>query len=157
MAKYVDIEPVVKRLTSVCVTDDSFGIGMQMGINRAMEIIGEARIVEVEPVVHARWVDRPDGEYRICSNCRTGIPTFIPVKHWLRCLVCGAHMDEEGLQKCPSCGKVPDIGYACGEYFIIGSGTDCPVCDGFDEMHSSEKVEIEAWNRRVNDGLHCTV
>lgn len=55
------------------------------------------------------------------------------------------------LQKCPNCGKVPHIGYACGEYFVMGT-EGCPVCDDFLEMHSSEKIEIEAWNRRVADG-----
>lgn len=56
------------------------------------------------------------------------------------------------LQRCPNCGKVPHIGYACGEYFIVGSDTGCPICDDFNEMHSSEKIEIEAWNRRAEDG-----
>ena len=95
MALYVDIEPIVKRLTSVCVTDDCFGIGVQMGVNHALEIIAKAPIVEAEPVVHAHWVDRPDGAYRICSNCRSGVPTMQRPLAWLRCPVCGAHMDEE--------------------------------------------------------------
>lgn len=54
------------------------------------------------------------------------------------------------LKPCPKCGRVPMIGYACGEYFIVGNVADCPVCDGFTEMHSSEETEIEAWNRRAN-------
>ena len=48
-----------------------------------------------EPVVHAHWVDRPDGAYRICSNCNCGVPTMQRPLVWLRCPVCGAHMDEE--------------------------------------------------------------
>lgn len=52
------------------------------------------------------------------------------------------------LNKCPHCGKFPRTGYACGEYFIVGT-VDCPVCDDFNEMHSSEMIEIEAWNRRA--------
>jgi hypothetical protein len=54
MAKYVDIEPVVKRLTSVCLTDDTFGLGIQMGVNHAMEIIGKARIVDAVEVVRCK-------------------------------------------------------------------------------------------------------
>lgn len=56
MAKYVDIEPVVKRLTSVCVTDDGFGLGKQMGLNYAMEVMATARIVDAVEVVR-------------CQNC----------------------------------------------------------------------------------------
>lgn len=51
--------------------------------------------VKAEPVVHARWVDRPDGAYRICTNCNCGVPTMQQPLVWLRCPVCGAHMDEE--------------------------------------------------------------
>lgn len=61
-------------------------------------------------------------------------------------------MAERDLKPCPHCGYAPRIGYACGEYFVVGTVEDCPVCDNFCEMHSSESVEIEAWNRRVEDG-----
>lgn len=56
------------------------------------------------------------------------------------------------ISKCPACGKTPSLGYACGEYFVVGSNVGCPVCDAFSEMHSSEMMEIEAWNRRASDG-----
>lgn len=58
------------------------------------------------------------------------------------------------LEPCPKCGGVPQIGYACGEYFIIGEKKDCTVCGvcSFVEMHASEEMEIEAWNRRVSGG-----
>lgn len=53
------------------------------------------------------------------------------------------------LKPCPICGKNPIIGYACGEYLVIGD-EDCPCCGiEFTEMHSNEELEIEAWNRRV--------
>ena len=54
------------------------------------------------------------------------------------------------LKPCPKCGVPPKIGYACGEYFVHGDDPECPYCgQNFTEMHSSEKLEIEAWNRRV--------
>ena len=57
------------------------------------------------------------------------------------------------LKPCPLCGVPPKIGYACGEYFVCGEDADCPVCGlDFCEMHSSEELEIEAWNRRVDNG-----
>lgn len=61
-------------------------------------------------------------------------------------------MAEPELKPCPVCGFVPKIGYACGEYFVYGDDNHCPGCgNAFFEMHSSEELEIEAWNRRVND------
>lgn len=48
-----------------------------------------------EPVVHAHWVDRPDGAYRICTNCNCGVPAMPQPPAWFRCPVCGAHMDEK--------------------------------------------------------------
>lgn len=104
MAKYIDIEPVFKQLTATVVTDDSIGLGVQMGLNRAMEILAKAPIVEAEPVVHARWISeivkRCDwkGQKRDCYQ-----PYSCPVCHTpdLRkgesryCSECGAKMDAE--------------------------------------------------------------
>ena len=54
------------------------------------------------------------------------------------------------LKPCPKCGVPPKLGYACGEYLVYGDDPECPYCgQSFAEMHSSEKLEIEAWNRRV--------
>lgn len=55
------------------------------------------------------------------------------------------------LKPCPKCGMKPMIGYACGKYFIVGRMAYCPVCDYFNEMHYSEKTEIEALNRRADE------
>ena len=79
------------------------------------------------------------------------------------CCICGAYLTDTGrmicekcenlrktdVKPCPRCGAVPHIGYACGEYFIVGATEGCPVCDGFTEMHSSEEQEIYVWNRRT--------
>ncbi len=60
------------------------------------------------------------------------------------CVICGAYLSDTGrmicekceslqqtdVRPCPRCGEVPHIGYACGEYFIIGATDGCPVCDG---------------------------
>ena len=58
------------------------------------------------------------------------------------------------LKPCPFCGLKPMIEYACGEYFIVGMVADCPVCGYFCEMHSSEKMEIKAWSRRINNAAY---
>ena len=56
------------------------------------------------------------------------------------------------LKPCPKCGVPPKMAYVCGEYFVYGDDEDCPYCGiDFTEMHSSEELEVEAWNRRVNN------
>jgi hypothetical protein len=114
MALYADLEPVIKQLTSVCLTDDAFGMGKQMGINYALEILGKVPLVEAEPVVHAHWViekkhsvsQNPymDDNYHAhatCSNCgfivdsRNASFGYPELKTTKFCSECGAHMDEE--------------------------------------------------------------
>lgn len=58
------------------------------------------------------------------------------------------------LKPCPQCGEVPEIGYACGEYFIlqISREVGACVCSSFTEMHTSKEQEIEAWNRKAENG-----
>lgn len=57
------------------------------------------------------------------------------------------------LKPCPQCGEVPEIGYACGEYFIFSrEEADC-ACNNFTEMHSTKEQEIKAWNRSAKNGL----
>lgn len=50
---------------------------------------------------------------------------------------------------CPYCGKIPEIPYVCGEYFVLckcSSETQeekkIPPC-----FHSTEERTIEEWNR----------
>lgn len=60
--------------------------------------------------------------------------------------------DRRRLKACPKCGKPPHLDYCCGEYFIHGDDPDCPYCGtAFTEMHSDPRMEIDAWNRRVED------
>ena len=53
---------------------------------------------------------------------------------------------------CPQCGEVPLIAYCCGEYFVLPLSkiVGVCVCSSFNEMHSSEEQEIEAWNAHVH-------
>lgn len=53
------------------------------------------------------------------------------------------------LKPCTKCGRRPLLGYACGEYFILGQVGGCEVCDNFVEMHATREQEAEAWNRRA--------
>lgn len=68
------------------------------------------------------------------------------------CIVAGSGSGEK-LKRCPVCKKIPKLGYCCGEYFVHGEDPNCPCCGtAFMEMHSSEELEIDAWNRRAEDG-----
>lgn len=54
------------------------------------------------------------------------------------------------LEVCPVCGLVPDLGYCGSAYMVSCLDPYCPVGgNSYTERHSSEKMEIEAWNRRV--------
>ena len=61
------------------------------------------------------------------------------------------------LKQCPKCGRRPLLGYACGEYFIVGQVEGCGVCDTFGEMHASREQEVEAWNRRADNAEHSKI
>lgn len=50
---------------------------------------------------------------------------------------------------CPVCGEIPEIEYACGEYFIDGK-EGCRLCGEFSEMHASKDKEIDAWNKAAD-------
>lgn len=75
---------------------------------------------------------------------------------WACCAVAGKYSrqgERLQLKPCPVCQKVPKLGYCYGEYYVSGDDSDCPGCGtAFTEMHSSPELEIEAWNRRVEDG-----
>lgn len=49
---------------------------------------------------------------------------------------------------CPECHREVHIGYACGEHFVIGSDTNCPLCDCFRVMRFSEVDELNCWEVR---------
>lgn len=53
------------------------------------------------------------------------------------------------LKPCPECDEEMKISYACGEYFVFPTDKGCWFCNGFNEMHSSEDQEVEAWNGHV--------
>ena len=110
MALYADLEPVIKQLTSVCLTDDAVGLGKQMGINYALEILGKAPLVEAEPVVHAHWVDRYGYKYAnklyVCSRC--GKKALYEVE---RDVLGHEHIVQSFTDRCPECGAYMDERY----------------------------------------------
>lgn len=54
MPEYIEREAVISRLKKVCVTDDVFGMGMQTGIEHAINCTKEAPTADVVEVVRCR-------------------------------------------------------------------------------------------------------
>lgn len=52
-------------------------------------------------------------------------------------------LDEENY--CPECHREVGIGYACGESFVVGGGTNCPCCDAFKIMRFDSVDELNCW------------
>lgn len=61
---------------------------------------------------------------------------------------------EITVKRCPVCGRVPSIDYACGEYFVSGR-ENCRLCGDFSEMHSLKQLTIKAWNEAATDEQQC--
>ena len=47
MAEYVDREALITRLEKVCATDDVFGMGVQTGVEHAINCLKEAPAADV--------------------------------------------------------------------------------------------------------------
>ena len=53
------------------------------------------------------------------------------------------------LKPCRVCGKVPQMGYCLGEYFVFGEDLRCSECGiEYGETHSTEQEMAKAWNGR---------
>lgn len=54
---------------------------------------------------------------------------------------------------CPTCGKFPKLGYACGEHYIFSQEQAIGECvrSSYTVMSSTEQLEIERWNKSVKD------
>ena len=100
MADLIDRAALVERLNKVCVTDDVFGMGMQMGVDHAIAVVNEAPTIDAEPVVHGEW-DVIEDDYEgitliKCSMCH---------EEW--CLEGkeeGIDMQLANYNYCPNCG-----------------------------------------------------
>lgn len=63
MPEYIEREALISRLNKVCVTDDVFGMGMQTGIEHAINCTKEAPTADVVEVVR-------------CKDCRFSRPVI---------------------------------------------------------------------------------
>lgn len=96
MAKeYIERDAVIIRLLEVSMTDNLYGMGIQQGVDHAIDCLKEVPTADVVEVVHGRWEYLQDDEWR-CSNCHTVFNTggkWIPMTDNF-CSECGADMRE---------------------------------------------------------------
>lgn len=100
---------VQKRICSgqFTIIDDDFAtLGFKCGVDYVMDVIKEAEVKDVAPVVHAHWEYRYDtGIYQtefLCSRCKGLIETYsctVDEVEYEYCPHCGAKMDEEEGQR----------------------------------------------------------
>lgn len=100
MAEYIERETLIaemeKRLEFL-VSDyyaryGSFGLAHTSGFTEAIDYAYHAPIADVAPVVHGRWIKRPDE--RICPFCNDS-HAYFGGADWNYCPHCGARMDGE--------------------------------------------------------------
>lgn len=54
MAEYIERGAAINRLLSVAMTDDTFGMGIQFGVDHAIAVLNEAPTADVVEVVRCR-------------------------------------------------------------------------------------------------------
>lgn len=93
---------VQKRICSgqfTIVDDDFTTLGFKCGVDYVLNIINEAEVKDVKPVIHAHWIVNKTSEAHrillICSCCTAVFDIDKPKKIMYRyCPHCGAKMDE---------------------------------------------------------------
>lgn len=98
MAKeYIEREALLKKLSSIVVTDDFNGTMLAYGIDIATDIILKTSpAADVVEVKHGEWIS-DDGDVLFhCSECEAQISTIWDYESdWGYCPNCGAKMDGE--------------------------------------------------------------
>ena len=108
MARYVEVSHIVKKLLSVSITDDLYGMGIKTGIDQALKFIEETPTADVAEVKHSRW-ENISG-FDVCNICGTS-PAYCepkpnnPKGYPPYCHYCGAKMDISKTEITTSGGK----------------------------------------------------
>lgn len=103
MAKYINREELVEWLKRIPLKDLSDGLGlcrviMEEDFKRAIRTIPDGTIIDVDPVVHGRWIEKSAPERKIyfeCSHCGAQENKHTAIKGYY-CWRCGAKMDGGG-------------------------------------------------------------
>lgn len=87
---------VQKRICSgqFTIVDDDFAtLGFKCGVDYVVNIINEAEVKDVKPVIHAHWVALSSGVDCVCNNCS---------HYWI------ARDEKYDFKFCPNCGAIMD-------------------------------------------------
>lgn len=93
MAEYIEREAVINRLLKVCMTNDLYGMGIQTGVDHAIDVIKEAPAADVAPVVHGRWKYYHKQNKAVCTNCSFERDLDANFGRAISCPNCRAKMD----------------------------------------------------------------
>ena len=102
MAKYINREELVDWLKRIPLKDLSDGLGlcriiMEEDFKRAIRTMPEGAIVDIEPVVHGRWIEKEKYTFGIMYDCSLCENRILDNGHsWNYCPNCGAKMDGGG-------------------------------------------------------------
>lgn len=91
MDKYISRENLLKRLELVEMDNYGFTLGVQMGVNHAIQCVKEEPAVDVVEVKHGYWIYHHSGG-SFCFACKRWVPYSHHPKY---CETCGARMDKE--------------------------------------------------------------
>lgn len=102
MAKeYIEREALLKKLSSIVVTDDFNGTMLAYGIDIATDIILKTSPAsDVVEVRHGEWISDDGDVLSHCSECEAQISTSWDYEgEWIYCPNCGAKIDGKRREK----------------------------------------------------------
>ena len=100
MADYISREEAIDKMRSLKSrfrAKNDWDSGYDTAIAQAFEYIKRVPVVDVQPVIHSRWIPMDDGTYNAyCENCGQERGS----KSWNKndfkyCFGCGAKMDGD--------------------------------------------------------------
>ena len=96
MAEYIEREAAIAEiLKGTITTSDLYGMGVETGMDVALERVKSVPTADVEPVRHGRWIPVSNtgiGVTGRCTVCNKAIYGFVAYNY---CPNCGARMDLE--------------------------------------------------------------
>lgn len=99
--RLIDADRLIERLRNAAAfygheTAGDFDTGRKLGLIEAEEKVAEEPTIEVEPVKHGRWIEKPTIAY--CSCCHV---------HWTKSFIISLRTTYK---YCPNCGARMDGG-----------------------------------------------
>ena len=99
MAIYKDVEPIMNNMSTVVITDDLYGMGVQAGVDTVVTFIKELPTAKVKEIKYGKWIhtDKADHWHSKdeCSECHFHTYDRIDLSHFNYCPNCGVEMVEK--------------------------------------------------------------